>query len=198
MVAMGSRIDPRVTRTRKLLLDAFMGLLAEKNLEDITVQDITARATVNRATFYAHFVDKYAMVDELAREGFTQMLQQRIGTHPLSTEEHVWHLFLVVCNNLRLLHTQCKHGRLFDSLVEAQIKAQLREQVRSAMLKRGGPRSHSHPRVELLATIVSWAIYGAALEWSQRPGTQSAEAFVEEALPLIAASIGAFEDHVRS
>jgi AcrR family transcriptional regulator len=197
MVATSSRIDPRVTRTRKLLLDAFMGLLAEKDLEDITVQDIAARATVNRATFYAHFVDKYAMIDELAHEGFTQMLQQRMGTQPLSTEEHLRHLFLVVCNNLRLLHTQCKHGRLFDSLVEAQIKAQLREQVRSAMLKRGGPRSHSHPRVELLATIVSWAIYGAALEWSQRPGTQSAEAFVEEALPLIAASIGSFEDRTR-
>jgi hypothetical protein len=71
------------------------------------------------------------------------------------------------------------------------------EQVRSAILERSGPRSHSHPRVELLATIVSWAIYGAALEWSQRPGTQSAEAFVEEALPLIAASIVVFEDRTH-
>ena len=86
---------------------------------------------------------------------------------------------------------------MFDSLVEAQVKAQLREQVRSVMLTRSGPRSHSHPRVELLATIVSWAIYGAALEWSQRPGGQSAEAFVAEALPLIAASITAFDDRAR-
>jgi hypothetical protein len=37
--------------------------------------------------------------------------------------------------------------------------------------------------------IISCAIYGAALEWSQRPGGQSAEVFVEEALPLIGASI---------
>ena len=97
-----------------------------------------------------------------------------------------------------MLQTHCKHGPLFDSLAEAQIKALLREQVRAAMLNGSAPRSHSHPRLELLTTIISWAIYGAALEWSQRPGGQPAEAFVEEALPLIAASIGAFEDRVRS
>jgi AcrR family transcriptional regulator len=198
MVVTTTRIDPRVTRTRKLLLDAFLSLMAEKSFDEITVQDIAARATVNRATFYAHFVDKYALVDELIREGFTQMLQRRMATRALSTEEHVRHLILAVCDYWTELYAHCKLSyRMFDALVEAQIKAQLREQVRSAIVERSAPRSHSHPRVELLATIVSWAIYGAALEWSQRPGGQSAEAFVEEALPLIAASIAAFEERAR-
>jgi AcrR family transcriptional regulator len=196
MVATTTRIDPRVIRTRKLLLDAFLSLQAEKAFDDITVQDIAARATVNRATFYAHFVDKYALVDELIRDGFTQMLLQRMATRAGSIEEQLRRLILAVCDYWTALHGQCKHSyRMFDSLVEAQVKAQLREQVRSAMLDRSGPRSHSHPRLELLATIVSWAIYGAALEWSQRPGGQSAEAFVEEALPLIAASLNALDAH---
>ena len=60
------------------------------------MQDITARATVNRATFYAHFVDKYALVDELIREGFTQILQQRMVTPAHSTEEQVRRLLLAV------------------------------------------------------------------------------------------------------
>src|SRR5215216_7166576 len=89
MVVTNARIDPRVTRTRKLLLDAFLSLMAEKSFDDITVQDIAARATVNRATFYAHFVDKYALVDEMIREGFMQILQQRMATPALSTEEHL-------------------------------------------------------------------------------------------------------------
>ncbi len=89
MVATSTRIDPWVIRTRKLLLDAFLSPMAEKSFDEITVQDIAARATVNRATFYAHFVDKYALVDELIREGFTQMLQQRMATRALSIEEHL-------------------------------------------------------------------------------------------------------------
>jgi AcrR family transcriptional regulator len=51
--------DPRVKRTRQLLLQAFTAVLAEKrSIPSITIRDITQRATVNRATFYAHFEDK--------------------------------------------------------------------------------------------------------------------------------------------
>ena len=199
MIAAEARIDPRITRTHKLLVDAFVALLSEKDFEDITVQDIAARATVNRATFYAHFTDKYALVDELTRMGFTQMLQQRQATRAASPVGRLRQLFLAVCDYLAFLQGHCKHKSvtIFDSLAEVQIKAQLREQVRAAMLERSAPRTHSHPRLELLTTIVSWAIYGAAMEWSQRPGAQPAEAFVDEALPLIAASIGAFEEQAR-
>ncbi|HEY3228936.1 MAG TPA: TetR/AcrR family transcriptional regulator [Roseiflexaceae bacterium] len=195
VVTLENAVDPRVKRTRKLLLDAFLSVMGEKGFDDITVQDIAMRATVNRATFYAHFVDKYALVDELIREGFAHMLQQRMATRALSTEEHVRRLLLAVCDYWTELYAHCKPSyRMFDSLVEAQIKAQLREQVRTAIVERRAPRSHGHPRVELLATIVSWAIYGAALEWSQRSGGQPAEAFVAEALPLIAASIAATDN----
>ena len=50
--------DRRVRRTRKLLRDAFMALLSEKEYEAITVQDIIEKADVARSTFYAHYLDK--------------------------------------------------------------------------------------------------------------------------------------------
>ena len=52
-----THVDPRVTRTKKLLMDAFREIAKEKKLQTITIKDITERATVNRATFYAHFYD---------------------------------------------------------------------------------------------------------------------------------------------
>src|SRR5262245_9279035 len=103
MLAANTRIDPRVTRTRKLLLDAFLSLMAQKDFDDITVQDIAARATVNRATFYAHFVDKYALVDEMIREGFALMLNQRTATAAGSTKEHLQRLMLAVCDYWMML-----------------------------------------------------------------------------------------------
>ena len=51
---------------------------------------------------------------------------------------------------------------MFDSLVEAQVRAQLRDNVVSWLLKHSA-HAHRRPRVDLVATIVSWAIYGAAL-----------------------------------
>ena len=51
------RVDPRVLRTRRLLQDALLSLAHEKTLTDITVADVTDRATVNRSTFYQHYPD---------------------------------------------------------------------------------------------------------------------------------------------
>ena len=50
--------DKRTLRTRKLLGDAFLMLIHEKPIEEVTVQDVLERASVGRSTFYLHFRDK--------------------------------------------------------------------------------------------------------------------------------------------
>ena len=44
--------DRRIERTRHMLSDALFALIGERGYENITVQDITDRANVGRATFY--------------------------------------------------------------------------------------------------------------------------------------------------
>jgi AcrR family transcriptional regulator len=55
-------IDRRVERTRKVVLEAFFGLLQEARYDDITVADIVARAGVSRSAFYARFAGKDALL----------------------------------------------------------------------------------------------------------------------------------------
>ena len=57
-----TKVDPRIIRTKKLLVEAFQEVSREKNVSNYC-KDITERATVNRATFYAHFTDKYDILD---------------------------------------------------------------------------------------------------------------------------------------
>jgi AcrR family transcriptional regulator len=54
--------DRRVRRTRRILVEALIGLVLEKGYERITVQEILDRADVGRSTFYAHFRDKEALL----------------------------------------------------------------------------------------------------------------------------------------
>jgi len=51
-------LDRRVQKTRKLLQDALIELVAEKGYESVTVREILDKANVGRSTFYAHFQDK--------------------------------------------------------------------------------------------------------------------------------------------
>lgn len=68
--------DRRVQRTRGMLRDALIELILEKGYEAVTIQDITERADLRRATFYLHYRDKEelllasleAVFDTLARD----------------------------------------------------------------------------------------------------------------------------------
>ena len=63
-------------RTDKAIIQAFIDLLKEKSFEKITVQDILERTPVTRATFYAHYHDKY----EIAERMLEQFFQTREAT----------------------------------------------------------------------------------------------------------------------
>ena len=81
--------DPRVKRTRQLLQQAFISLMMERRFRDITVQEIADRATVNRATFYAHFEDKFDLLDSAIRERFKQELAARMPNVSVWSEDHL-------------------------------------------------------------------------------------------------------------
>ena len=65
---MSKKMDPRVVRTRQMLRDALVELIHERGYEKITVQDITSRATLNRATFYLHYRDKLDLLYQSSEE----------------------------------------------------------------------------------------------------------------------------------
>ena len=43
--------DPRVLRSRQMLMESLLRLLNRKEFDDISIQEITDEATLNRATF---------------------------------------------------------------------------------------------------------------------------------------------------
>jgi AcrR family transcriptional regulator len=55
---MNDKKDRRSERTRRLLSEAMVELIREKDYNSITVNDIIERANVGRSTFYAHYRDK--------------------------------------------------------------------------------------------------------------------------------------------
>ncbi|RNB89722.1 TetR family transcriptional regulator [Brevibacillus fluminis] len=74
------KMDPRVYRTHQLLRKALIELMEERDFEQITVQDITERATIKRATFYLHFDDKQDFIHKYIRE-LLEQLKENISLH---------------------------------------------------------------------------------------------------------------------
>ncbi|GIQ70490.1 TetR/AcrR family transcriptional regulator [Xylanibacillus composti] len=57
-------MDRRIYKTKRAIMEAFVGLLEEQEFEKITIQAIADRADVNRGTVYAHFTDKYDLLEQ--------------------------------------------------------------------------------------------------------------------------------------
>ncbi len=57
-----SPIDRRTARTRAAICEALIESIEEKGFDALSVTDITARANVNRSTFYLHFRDKFDLL----------------------------------------------------------------------------------------------------------------------------------------
>ncbi|MBV9391926.1 MAG: TetR family transcriptional regulator [Verrucomicrobia bacterium] len=174
-----TKIDPRIRRTRQMLFHAFQSLLSEKAFDLITVQDITERSTLNRATFYDHFTDKFALLEAMMGERFAALIEARTSGNKSTCERALRHLILAACDFLAEVSSGCqRHQRQFEPMVESQVKNVMREYLLI------GLRTHGAKSPELKATMISWAIAGAAMQWSREKKT-SPEKLVNAVLPTV-------------
>lgn len=187
-----SRLDPRVRRTRQLLLRALQELMAEKSFQAITVQDIAERATVNRATFYAHFSDKYGLLEYSVRETFRERLRRVLPEASPFSPDNLEALIHTVCDFLVEMSGHCPppHAQ-YEPLMEKQIKAEVSETLHRWLAERTAGRGQGSAAPELAAVVASWAIYGAAVQWSQRERREPSADFARQVLPLVMANLGA-------
>lgn len=68
-------MDARTRYTLNAIKNALLSLLKEKSIEKITVREICLLAEINRATFYRHFDNQYALLEILQEEMFEEIKQ---------------------------------------------------------------------------------------------------------------------------
>ena len=171
------RLNYRVT-----VLDS---LLAEKGFESISVQDVTDKAEVNRATFYKHYVDKYDLLDKSIGQMFMSEIEKRTLNVCSYSSGNLRNLILAVCEFSSKLHSDCAQPhQQFESLVEGTIKQQIFDLL-SYWLR-------TSKSTDIPATVATWAIYGLASHYSHLKKRPSLEKYVDEALPLVAVNLEQF------
>ena len=160
-------IDPRVKRTRKLLQQALMDLLQEQNFASISILDITERATVNRATFYAHFPDKYELLDSMLRELFQQMITSRF---PATLKWEAASVRILIRSSLEFLDEVQRLYKPFDSHIELLVGKIVQPEIAYILLDwlkhAQGLKISPRVRLKTVVSTMSWAIFGTAIDWT--------------------------------
>ncbi|WP_263383894.1 TetR/AcrR family transcriptional regulator [Granulicella arctica] len=178
-------VDPRIRRTRLLLQHALGTLLETMEFDKISVQEIAEAATVNRATFYDHYPDKFALLECMVGTRFHELLVQR-GVHfSGGCSSALTGIVLGVCDYLaEIPGLACGRQRQLEPHLESAVITVVRSIILEGLRRHDDGSSPASP--EMRATTVSWAIYGAAKEWVRTPNRVPSEEIVQTVMLLVA------------
>lgn len=187
------KLDPRVIRTRQLLRDALVSLIAEKGFDAITVQDIADRATLNRATFYLHYQDKHDLLIKSLHDAVDELVAD-IGP----TEENVQ----LVSDGpqrpiVQVFHHVAQHARFYQVMMGAagvpSFIAGVRDYIAEITLHwltilQPNPEKSVVP-LEIVANSLSWSLLGVLIWWLEHDLPQSPEYMAEQFRLLITSDL---------
>jgi AcrR family transcriptional regulator len=162
-------VDPRILRSRRMLMESLAKLLTQKEFDDISIQEIADDATLNRATFYLHYPDKNALLHAMTADRFSALIARR-GLSFNNCDGALRAIALGVCDYLAET-TGCP-AQLQKMSLENSIVP-----VVEGMFRKGAAHHEMGPGTDpdLLATTAAWAIFGAARRWFQTPNRIPAE-----------------------
>ena len=114
---MADKEDLRVIKTKRNIESTFLRLLKETTFEKITVRMLLDEALISKGTFYAHYLDKYNLAENIANRllnEFRSGIQERMkGVIDNKGVYSFWNSFLNTLNTvipelyaLKKIHTE--------------------------------------------------------------------------------------------
>ncbi|WP_156291901.1 TetR family transcriptional regulator [Oceanobacillus salinisoli] len=179
------KTDPRILRTRKLIMNSFIKLSEKQEFKDITVKDITEEAMINRATFYYHFKDIYDLLEKALSEVLSINLNSDVFERSELNEESIIHIFKAITDFQLSLSNRCHRG--YEDTIARIIREQL-EITFYKMLKSQSSMDEDKS-LKTIAVFLSWGIYGASVEWKRCEERTSPEEFIQSSIPYIMSGI---------
>ncbi|CAM3372986.1 TetR/AcrR family transcriptional regulator [Paenibacillus lupini] len=184
--------DRRRRRSQLLLKQSFAELMREKGFTAMTIQDITDRADVHRGTFYAHFPDKFALLEQSIRDKFLHMLGRELPPDAGWNPEHLRVLVRIVLEHVRSLYGRCSPIDTINLLFERSVRDELAELLQHWLQRLRADQADWTIHVDTMALMTSWSIFGAAVQWSKAYEDISVDEMTHRVVAVLAEGAGRF------
>ena len=89
----------KALKTKKLIKNALVELLQNKNLKDITVQEVAQKADISRTTFYNYYYDVYDIYEQLEKEVLAELGILTLNFHDNPSKDYGDEFFNYITQN---------------------------------------------------------------------------------------------------
>ena len=170
------KTDARVRYTQRILKESLLALLKDKPINKITVKELCQLAELNRATFYAHYSDCFALLDSIEEELLEAFGRSLSDYHSMETRALIQAIYDIIdqyaeaCRVLIFEGTRPSVVRRMIDLARDSIIIAWRQQL---------PRA-SEAELDMLYTHLSNGMMHVVLEGYHRHGPEAVARFVEQ------------------
>lgn len=167
--------------TQKAIIDTFSEMIAEKPFNKITVKELVERCGINRNTFYYHFPDLPALVEEILKIESDNVIRNK--TNIESPQEIVRvTIDFAKKNRAAAMHIYNSVNREFfevylDRICEYSLKGYI------DYLSKGYPVSESDKAVIIL--FYKCAVIGLVLDWLKHGMNDDVDSISQRLLYLL-------------
>lgn len=128
-------MDRRVIKTKNAIKETFFKLLGEKNLNQITVAEVSRRADIGRGTFYLHYSDVFDLYNSIEHEIYVDIERFIDDAHPSTNPDN---LHALVNNAIQYLVE--KRDRLI-LLTKPENNGNIRDKLKQLLSEKASKRT---------------------------------------------------------
>lgn len=135
---MKKKVDPRVVRTRKLLIDGMVSIILEEGYDKLTVKRIVKKAGVNRSTFYLHFLDKQDIIEQMEKDMLFKLKKSlEFPTYDYKNALHLFtHKKMPIKSHISMFEHIYQYKELYKYLLkERSFHIKFTETIKKEVLK---------------------------------------------------------------
>ncbi|MET3544896.1 AcrR family transcriptional regulator [Paenibacillus favisporus] len=184
----------RMTQTKQSLINAFFHLASKKDFEKITIADITRGAQVNRATFYAHFNDKYDLIDFIMGDFASASIENHTSGVVKFDLDSIRQLIFAVCDFYQQPNIECRSS--YGGLVLPQMKEKILNELK-AFLSKSLEHIFTDNEKNMFVPIFAQIIHEGALQWATGSITTNKEEVANKIALFVVGGSQSFEGALR-
>ena len=139
---------------------------------------------MNRVTFYDHYADKFALLECVVGSRFQELLTERGVKFDGTCSSALKAIVRGVCDYLSgTFGNDADRQRQMGPHLESAVIAVIRRMILEGLQRHPGQTPITP---QILATTLSWAIYGGAQEWARTSNRSSPEEGAATIMMLVA------------
>lgn len=170
---MKKREDRRIMLTKRLLKDALIELLKEKDIYHISIRELCEKADVNRSTFYKHYVSQFDLLTDMEND-MLDFIAKTIRHNESEPEK----IFATACN---YLEENIEFARLIiNNNVDPAFAQKLfaMDSVKTNVFKRFSG-SKTDAELEYIYNFLTYGAFRMVYVWLNKENRESPEEFAK-------------------